>query len=137
PDGSMHTIAGNGTLGFSGDGGPATQAELNAPNGVAVGPDGTVYIADSANQRVRAVAPDGTIRTVAGTGINGIAGDGGPATQAQLSFPQDVAVAADGTLYISLPYRHLIRAVAPDGTIRTATGTGGLGSLGDGGPATQ
>ena len=87
PDGIIITVAGNGISGFSGDGGPATQAALSAPFGMAVGPDGSLYIGDRNNRRVRRVGPDGIITTVAGNGQSGFSGDGGPATQAAFSGP--------------------------------------------------
>jgi streptogramin lyase len=131
PDGIITTVAGNGTSGYSGDGGPATQAELNSPIGVAVGPDGSLYIADWGNNRIRRVGPDGVITTVAGGGIGG---DGGPATQAALFEPSAVAVGPDGSLYI--PDRNRIRRVGPDGIITTVAGGASQGYSGDGGPAT-
>jgi hypothetical protein len=104
PDGqhTITTFAGTGQAGFSGDGGPATRAQLNNPMGVAVDVGGNVYIADRTNNRVRKVDPDGIITTVAGTGYSfGDLGDGGPALSARLTRPRDVAVDARGYLYIS------------------------------------
>ena len=83
----IRTVAGNGTPGYGGDGGPATQAMLNVPTRVVVGPDGAFYIADETNHRIRRVGPDGIITTVAGNGTPGYGGDGGPATQALLMLP--------------------------------------------------
>ncbi|MDP2673555.1 MAG: RHS repeat-associated core domain-containing protein [Dehalococcoidia bacterium] len=136
-DGIITTVAGNGSNGFSGDGGPATQAALWLPNGVAVGADGSLYIADSFNHRIRRVGTDGIISTVAGNGTNGFSGDGGPATQAALWFPHDVAVGADGSLYIADNGNSRIRRVGTDGIITTVAGNGTFGFGGDGGPATQ
>jgi len=136
-DGTITTIAGTGTAGHSGDGGPATQARLFNPRDVTVAPDGTLYIADQNNHRVRRVSPEGIIMTVAGTGVAGFSGDGGPATQAQLQLPRMVTVAPDGTLYIADGNNHRIRRVTPDGAITTIAGTGVAGFSGDGGPATQ
>ncbi len=139
PDGSIVTVAGNGQAGFSGDGGPATDARLDDPYGIAVGTDGSLYIADTGNRRVREVGPDGMISTVAGrSGDDGIYehGDGGPATQAWLTFPMDVTVGPDGRIYIADTDANRIRMVAPDGTITTLAGTGEGGDGGDGGPAT-
>ncbi len=129
------TAAGTGTYGFSGDGGPAVQAQIAAPIGVAVGPDGSVYSAE--DTRVRRIAPDGTITTVAGNGTPGSSGDGGPATQAQLESAENVAVGSDGSLYIVDVYQFRVRRVAPDGIITTVAGNGTEGYSGDGGPATQ
>jgi RHS repeat-associated protein len=124
PDGIVTTVTGTGEAGFSGDGGPATEARLNGPSAVAVGPNGVVYIADQLNRRLRGVGPDGIITTVAGTGASGFAGDGGQAAEAQLSTPRDVAVASDGSLYIADGNR--IRCVGPDGIITTIAGGGSI-----------
>jgi len=137
PDGIITTVAGTGAPAFSGDGGAATQAALNAPTGVAVAADGSFYIADQGNHRIRRVGPDGIITTVAGTGASGSSGDGGPATQASFSSPQGVAVAPDGSLYIADTGTSRIRRVGPDGIITTVAGTGAPAFSGDGGPATQ
>jgi RHS repeat-associated protein len=153
PDGIITTVAGSydcpnsSYTCFSGDGGPATQAKLKTPEGVAVGSDGSLYIADSDNHRIRRVGPDGLITTVAGSGgtghyDGGLSGNGGPATQAKLWVPSDVAVGADGSLYIADSDNHRIRRVGPDGIITTIVGVGGTGSYeggyaGDGGPAGQ
>jgi RHS repeat-associated protein len=135
---SLHTIttvAGNGLYGFSGDGGPAIAARLGNPIGVAVAPDGSLFIADFTDNRIRRVAPDGIITTVAGNGSLGFSGDGGPATSAQLREPTDVAVGVDGSLFIADSLNSCIRRVGPDGIITTVAGNGRAG-LGDGGPAT-
>jgi RHS repeat-associated protein len=134
---AITTVAGNGTLGSSGDGGPATQAQLDAPARIAVGPDGSLYIADAANHRIRRVAPDGIMTTVAGNGTYGYSGDNGPATQAQLNFPLGVAVGSDRTLYIADSSNDRIRRVSPDGIITTMAGGGPYRYVGEGGPATQ
>ncbi|NJD69712.1 MAG: PKD domain-containing protein [candidate division NC10 bacterium] len=135
---TITTVAGTGGAGFSGDGGPATQAGLNWIYDVAVAPDGSLYIADGGNHRIRRVGPDGMITTVAGTGYWGFSGDSGPATQATLYWPSGVAVASDGSLYIADSGNRRIRRVGPDGIITTMAGTGALlGSSGDSGPATQ
>src|SRR4051794_39358829 len=101
PEGSITTVAGKGTPGFSGDGGPAANAGLNGPVALTFDSAGALYIADSGNQRIRKVLPNGTITTLAGNGSWGFSGDGGPAPNAQLSFPNGVAVDAAGNLYIS------------------------------------
>jgi RHS repeat-associated protein len=136
-DNIITTAAGTGTYGYNGDGIPARQAQLNVPYGVAVGPDGSLYIADTYNQRIRRVGPDGIITTVAGTGAGGYNGDGIPATQAQLNYPNGVAVGPDGSLYIADTNNHRIRLVGTDGIIRTVAGTGTQGYNGDGIPALQ
>ncbi|MFI9357799.1 NHL domain-containing protein [Streptomyces lydicus] len=135
PDGQIRTVAGTGTPGFSGDGGPAATAQLNSPYGVAVDGAGDLYITDAENHRVRKVAGDGTISTVAGTGTDGFSGDGGPAASAQLDFPLGVVADTTGTLYVSDHNNHRVRRVAGDGTISTVAGTGTDGFSGDGGPA--
>jgi glucose/arabinose dehydrogenase len=135
PDGTITTVAGNGTRGFSGDGGPATAAEIYDPNGLAVLPDGGFLIADG-DYVVRRVWPTGIITTVAGTGVPGSSGDGGPATAAQLDNPYSVVVMPDGGFLIADTGNRRVRRVSPDGIITTVAGTGVSGSSGDGGPAT-
>jgi sugar lactone lactonase YvrE len=137
PDRLITTVAGNGELGFSGDGGPATSAQLNSPTGVAVDAAGNLYIADSLNQRVRKVTPDGLINTVAGNGALGFSGDGGPATSAQLNSPEGIAVDSAGNLYIVDSFNQRVRKVSPSGVISTVAGNGASGFSGDGGPATS
>jgi len=133
-DGTITTVAGNGNAGYSGDGGPATSAELNSPSGLAVDASGNLYIADYSNNRVRKVAAtDGTITTVAGNGTSSYSGDGGPATSAQLG-PGSVAVDASGNLYIADVANDRVRKVGADGTITTVAGNGAAW-LGDGGSA--
>jgi len=135
PTGIITTVAGNGTRGFSGDGGPATAAEIFDPNGLAGLPDGGFLIADG-DYVVRRVFPDGTITTVAGTGVPGFSGDGGPATAAQLNVPYSVAVTPDGGFLIADSGNRRVRRVSPTGIITTVAGTGVPGSSGDGGAAT-
>jgi len=130
-------MAGNGDWDFSGDGGPATSATLDAPMGIAVGADGTIYIADAGNQRIRKVSTDGVISTFAGTGVSGYSGDGGLATDAELNWPHEVAVGPDGSVYIADVLNYRIRKVTPDGIISTVVGTGYYGYSGDGGLATE
>jgi hypothetical protein len=129
------TMAGHGKLSYSGDNGPATDAQLNGPSAVAVDASGDVYIADTGNNVIRRVS-NGVIGTVAGTGTSGYSGDNGPATAAQLNWPGGVAVDASGTLYIADTGNHVIRKVS-DGTISTVAGTGKPGYSGDNGPATS
>ncbi len=138
PDGTITTVAGNGGGRYTGDGIKATIATLDSPHGVEVAPDGSIYIADTANRRVRRVGPDGIITTVAGNGVYGAPlGEGGPATEAGLSQPWDVALGPDGSLYISDPALYRVLRVGPDGIIRTVAGTGVLGDPGEGGLATM
>jgi sugar lactone lactonase YvrE len=132
--GFITTIAGNGSAGFSGDGGLATGASLNTPRYIAVDASGNVYIADTGNNRIRKVAPDGIITTIAGNGTNGYAGDGGPATAASLAQPLGVSVDTSGNVLIADSYNARIRRVAA-GTITTAAGNGTVGYSGDAGPA--
>jgi uncharacterized protein (TIGR03437 family) len=134
--GVITLVAGTGIAGFVGDGGPATKASLNLPYGLAVDPAGNIYVADLGNNRVRRIAPDGTILTVAGTGRDGSGGGGGLATAAELLAPRNVALDAAGNLYISEFAGHRVRKVSPDGQISTVAGTGTAGFAGDGGPAT-
>jgi trimeric autotransporter adhesin len=134
--GVISTVAGNGTAGFSGDGGQATSAQLNQPWGVAVDSSGNLFVADLMNNRVRKVTPDGTISTVAGIGNPGFSGDGGQATSAQLNLPAGLAVDRVGNLYIADSGNHRIRRVTPGGIISTVAGTGMAGFSGDGGDAT-
>jgi RHS repeat-associated protein len=137
PEGIINRVAGNNVRGYSGDGGAATAASLYNPAGTAIGPDGSIYIADMGNNRVRRVTPDGIITTVAGTGEFGYGGDGdgGQAMQAKLSYPTDVEIGPDGALYIAEYFGGTIRRVGPDGVIVTVAGGGGL--AGDGIQATQ
>jgi RHS repeat-associated protein len=136
PDGIITTVAGNGRIGFGGDGGPATEATIHAVDDIALGLDGSLYIVDSPNGRVRRIGPDGIITTVAGVHVwSNRPGDGGPAIAAELA-PNGVAVGKDGSLYITDGY-HRIRRVGPEGIITTMAGNGVRGSSGDGGPAVE
>jgi len=135
PAGIISTVAGNGSWGFSGDRGPATSAQLSGPRGVAVDAAGNFYISDYANHRIRKVTTDGVISTVAGNGTSGFSGDGGPATSAQLSYSNGVALDAAGNLYISDSNNNRIRMVTPAGIISTVAGNGNYGFSSDGGPA--
>lgn len=136
-DGRITTVAGTDTGGFSGDGGQASQARLLFPSKVEIGPDGSLYIADTLNHRIRRVGSNKIITTVAGNGVRDFTGDGGPATLASLHSPSDVTIGPDGSLYIADTNNVRIRRVGPDGIITTVAGTGQLGSAGDGGPAIQ
>ncbi len=132
------TVAGTGARGYSGDGGPAISAQLGEPEGLATDAAGNIYIAELLNKRIRRVGTDGIITTVAGTGVWGYAGDGGPATSAGFAGPAGVALDAAGNLYVSDSYYNVIRKVAPDGIITRVAGVGPSGGYsGDGGPATS
>jgi len=133
--GAISTFAGNGTGGYSGDTGPATSAQIYQPEGLAVDAAGNLYISDAGNNRVRKVTLGGVITTVVGTGARGYAGDGGPATSAQISQPEGLAVDANGNLYIADSENNCIRKVTAGGVISTIAGTGTAGYGGDGGPA--
>ncbi len=133
-NGTITTVAGNGTEGYSGDGGPAVRAQLTAPEGLALDARGNLYIADTGNNAVRIVTPDGIIGTIAGNGIPGHDGDGGPAAQSLLAAPTSVAFDASGNFYIADSGTR-IRRITTDGIIITVAGTGVPGYEGDGGPA--
>ena len=133
--GIITTVAGNGTAGFSGDGGKATQAQLSLPSGVVVDDKGNVYISDRSNDRVRVVDNKGIITTFAGNGVDGYKGDLGPATQAQLSKPFGLALDKKGNLYIADRVSNRVRKVNPQGIITTVAGDGGFFFMGDNGPA--
>jgi hypothetical protein len=141
--GTITTIAGSGVAGdgYPGwplpeDGGPAIDAQLNDPIGVAIDRDGNVLIADALYHRIRRVTPAGTMTTIAGNGYPQFSGDGGPATAASLQYPTGVALDHDGNVFIADAENHRIRRIDPDGTITTVAGTG-AGFAGDGGPATE
>jgi sugar lactone lactonase YvrE len=133
---TISTVAGNGEPGFSGDGGPAVEAKLNRPCAVAVDREGTLYIADYLNHRVRKVGRDGTIATLAGTGEPGVGGDGGPATKARLHGPYGVSVDRHGNVYVADQRNNRVRKITAEGIISTAAGNGKRGFEEDGGPAT-
>jgi len=135
--GMITRVAGTGTAGDSGDDGPAADAELNTPTGVAVTADGGFLIADTVNNMVRKVSAAGTITRVAGTGTAGNSGDDGPATEAELNTPTGVAVTADGGFLIAEPFNYVVRKVSAAGTITRVAGTGTSGNSGDDGPATE
>jgi uncharacterized protein (TIGR03437 family) len=133
--GIITTIAGSSHVGLSGDGGPAAQATLTLPTSLAIDSVGNLYIADQNDWVVRRISTSGIITTVAGTGQPGAGGDGGPATKAQLSGPEGIAVDASGNLYIVDTGNQRIRYVNAAGTISTIAGSGSAGFSGDGGPA--
>ena len=137
--GIISTIAGNGTGGYAGDGGPAISAELSAPMGVALDSAGNIYFADNGNAVIRKIsASTGIITTIVGDGNWGFSGDGGPATSAELSYDTNLAIDSAGNLYIADKYNMRIRKVsAATGIITTVAGNGTAGYSGDGGPATS
>jgi large repetitive protein len=136
--GIITTVVGNGTAGFAGDGGSATAGMLNYPWGIALGGDGSLYIADLSNNRIRRVSPAGTLSTVAGSGIEGFGGDGGPATQAMLNVPAAVAVDVAGNMYIADSGNQLVRKVNfATGEIDTIAGSRSPNTIGNNGPATE
>src|SRR2546421_619608 len=138
PAATISNFAGSGAKGFGGDGGPATAAQLADPAGIARGPDGALYICDTANHRIRKVTPDGKIVTVAGTGEKGYAGDGGPATAAKLNEPYEVRFDRVGNIFWVERLSHSVRRLeTKTGRISTVAGTGVAGFSGDGGPANQ
>src|SRR5438094_138552 len=133
-NGVLTPVAGNSRVGYAGDGGPAINAQLSDPRGVAVDGAGNLFIADSGNYRIRKVSASGTITTVAGNGCYRFSGDGGPASNAGLSA-FGVAVDSAGNLFIADTYNSRIRKVSSSGIITTVAGNGGFGFSGDGGPA--
>ncbi|MCD6013709.1 MAG: hypothetical protein K0Q79_3571 [Flavipsychrobacter sp.] len=134
--GIITTIAGNGSNSYGGDGGPATAAQISRSNGVAVDAAGNVYMTDLDNARIRKIDASGIITTVVGSGITGYSGDGGPATLAQLDWPDDIKFDAAGNLYFCDFHNNAVRKVNTSGIITTIAGTGVAGFSGDGGPAT-
>jgi hypothetical protein len=137
PDGIITTVAGNGTDGFSGDGGTAISAQLSGPYRVRPDSLGNLYIADAGNNRIRRVAPNGIITTIAGNGIAASTGDGGLATSASLNYPADAVPDGAGNLFIVESFGECIRRVDAKGIITTVAGNGLAGYSGDGGPATK
>jgi sugar lactone lactonase YvrE len=141
-DGVVTTIAGIDTAGFSGDGGPATAAEMDRPTDVAVDASGDLFIADSGNNRIRKITPDGIISTVAGSGdpltfSGGFSGDKGPATEATLSVPTDVTVDSAGNVYFTDTFNSRIRKIDTGGIITTLVGSGIAGFSGERNVATE
>jgi len=134
--GVLTTVAGTGVQGFAGDGGAATAAEFDSPQGVAVSADGTVYIADTGNQRIRSIR-SGQINTYAGTGLAGFSGDNGAATAATLRQPTALAIDGQGNLLLCDTANHRIRRISAGGVIATVAGTGVQGFSGDGSAASS
>ncbi|MBV9503375.1 MAG: hypothetical protein JO323_00050 [Acidobacteriia bacterium] len=131
--GTLTVVAGNSRAGYAGDGGPAAQAQLNAPTGLAIDSYGDIFIGDTGNNRVREITPDGNITTFAGNGTPGYSGDGGPGTQAQLHSPMGVAVDSSGNVYIADSANSSVRWVTLDGNISTFAGDGFANYYGNGG----
>lgn len=135
---SIETMAGTGKPGFSGDGGPATTAELDNPFGIVRGPDGAFYYCEYTGQRVRRIGKDGIITTIAGTGKVGFTGDGGPALEATFNKPHELRFDSVGDLYIVDMVNHAVRKIdMKTGILTTIAGTGQPGYSGDGGPAVK
>ena len=136
---TIATFAGTGVQGSTGDGGPATSAQVNDPYGIVRGPDGAIWFCEHAGHRIRRIAPDGTISTVAGTGVKGYTGDGGPATLATFDLPHELRFDSSGNLYVADTGNNAVRRIdLKSGIITTfAGGTKAKGETGDGGPAHQ
>ena len=133
--GNITTFAGTGKAGFSGDGGPAVNAELNLPSGLAADGKGNIFISDRSNDRIRVVDKKGNIHTYAGSGVEGFRGDAGPALEAQLAKPFGIALDGKGNLYIADRKNNRVRRVSTQGIITTVAGDGGFFFMGDNGPA--
>jgi sugar lactone lactonase YvrE len=137
PNGMITTVAGKGTPGFSGDGGPALSAQLTLPSALALDVAGNLFIADNGNHRIRKISVSGVISTVAGTGVSGFGGDGGPATSALIRAPNGVAIDTAGNLFIADTGDNRIRKVNASGMITTVAGNGTRGLGGEGSSATS
>jgi DNA-binding beta-propeller fold protein YncE len=135
PDGMIRTVAGTGKPGYSGDGGPATRAQLHGPYGVFPDAKLGLLIADTYNHVIRAVDRRGRIRTLAGTGTRGYGGDGGPALSATFDSPQGLAMTGRGSILVGDEHNHAIRVIEPGGIVRTLGGSGRAGFSPDGTPA--
>jgi sugar lactone lactonase YvrE len=133
--GIITTVAGTGMAGYGGDGGLATNAQLNRPTGIDIDAQGYMYIADEDNNRIRKISPTGIITTIAGNGTGAHSGDGGLAIAAALNVPDEVVVDANGNIYIAEYYSNVIRKIDGAGIITTIAGNGSFGFAGDGGPA--
>jgi streptogramin lyase len=135
-DWTIETLAGTGTQGFSGDGGPALKADLDNPFGIVRGPDGAFYYCEYTGQRIRKITPDGIISTIAGTGQVGFSGNGGPATAATFNKPHELRFDAQGDMFIVDMVNNAIRKIdMKTGILTTIAGNGKKGYSGDGGPA--
>ena len=139
PAARIQTIAGSGTSGFSGDGGPGTQGNLANPFDLAIGPDGELYICDMGNHRVRRLdLQTDTLSTFAGSGEPAYSGDGGPARRAALNQPYELRFDTRGGMYIVEMRNHIVRYVDGEtGVVSTVAGSGRPGFAGDGGPAVE
>lgn len=137
PAGGLSVVAGTGEPGSAGDGLAAVAAQLNRPSALVVDSNGSIYVADSGNFRIRKIDPDGVITTFAGGSQPGIGGDGGPARDAQFTEPVGLALGSDGSFFVVDGPVHRVRVIRPDGLIHAFAGSGVAGSGGDGGPATQ
>ena len=126
PSYTITNAAGNGTAGFAGDSGKAPEAQINYPLGLAIDGSGNIFIADHFNHRIRRVAADGTITTVAGSDSIGSTGDDGPATSARLNYPSGIAIDGSGALYITDTMNHVIRKVVVGGNITLFAGSRGV-----------
>jgi sugar lactone lactonase YvrE len=135
PNGLIGEAVGTATAGYGGDGGRAMCAQVKNPSGVALDAQGRVYIADTGNSRIRGVAANGVILTLAGTGVAGFGGDGSPSSSAQIKNPESVAIDAMNNIYIADTGNARIRKIAVSGVISTVAGTGAPGFSGDAGPA--
>ncbi|MGZ3863093.1 MAG: NHL domain-containing protein [Bacteroidia bacterium] len=133
--GIISTVAGNGTQGYSGDGGLATVATLSSPTGICLDGQGNMYIMDSGNERIRKVDINGVISTFAGNGMGGYSGDGGIATNAGISVGDGLCVDSWGNLYFADTHNMRVRMINTNGIISTIAGNGGMNLSGDGGPA--
>lgn len=131
-DGVITTFAGGSQPGVGGDGGPARDAQFTEPAGLALGPDGSLFVVDGPVHRVRVIGPDGVIRVFAGHGVDGSGGDGGRAAEAELGFPQRAAISADGSVLVSQLHAGVVRRIGPDGLIDTLAGSGQSGAPTDG-----
>ena len=128
--GSTTILAGTGRAGYSGDGALATTAQLNGPIATAVAPDGSLYISDQGNDRIRKISPTGIITTIAGS-VGGFTGDGGPATAARINGPGGMVLDAAGNLFFTDALNYRIRKITPAGIITTVAGTGRITASGD------